>query len=121
MIGRHPPGEYDLWLERRGPRLFPPHAFSGARLWWLALEHRVLLAEGLGGVINLGVATFVEYASVTRLSGEARRAGDVGIALRLAPPRVAAGDVTEVALGRRIGPGHAGAGWVLALRKAISY
>lgn len=121
MLGMHPPGAFDLWLEQRGPRLFPPHAFRGSRLWWLAVEHRVLVAEAVAGLINVGVATFLEYASATGLGGGMKRAGNAGVALRLAPLRLAAGDVTEIALGRRLGPGQTSAGWVLALRKGISF
>jgi hypothetical protein len=121
MLGARPPGEIDLWLERRGPRLFPPHAFAGSRLWWFALEYRVLVAGALGRMIGIGLATFVEYAAAANLAGQTKRAGDAGLALRLAPLRLAAGDVTELALGRRIGPGQSGAGWVLALRKGFTF
>jgi hypothetical protein len=114
MLGRRPPGFYDLWLEQRGPRLFPPHAFMAPRLWWIAVEHRVLVVESLAGQLGLGVAPFADYADAGGVAG-----GDAGLALRVAPLRMAASDVTEIAVGYRFGaePGR----WAVGLRKAVVF
>lgn len=128
MFGARPPGVIDLWLERRGPRLFPPHAFLAPRTWWVAVEHRLLVSESVAGLVGAGVAPFFDYAQAwwpPRLSWPGVPAysagGNAGVALRLAPLRMATGDVTEVAVGRRFGSGFAPNGWVVGIRKALVF
>lgn len=118
MFGERPPGGYDLWLEQRGPRLFPPHALTGPRVWWAGFEHRALVAASAAGLVGVGVATFVEYAQTKGYSGTITAGGNAGLALRVAPLRTASADVTELAVGRRFGQGAEG-GWVLGFRKAV--
>jgi len=119
MLGLRPPGAYDLWLEQRGPRLFAPHAFIGQRIWWTLVEDRVLVRESLAGLLGVGVAPFVEYASARDPAGREKAGGSAGLALRLVPLRFAASDVTELALGYRFGSATPQSGWGLGVRKAF--
>jgi hypothetical protein len=119
MLGVHPPGAYDLWLEQRGPRLFAPHAFVGPRFSWVLAEDRVLVRESVAGLIGVGVAPFVEYASVRWFTGAETAGGNAGLALRLVPLRFAASDVTELALGVRFGRATKQPGWAVGVRKGF--
>lgn len=119
MLGKYPPGVFDLWLEGRGPRLFPPHGFVGTRVWWLVLEHRIPVGRAVGGMLGLGVAPFVEYCRVDGTRGRAAGA-NAGLALRIAPLRMASGDITELALGYRLAPGERPRATV-GVRRAITF
>lgn len=119
MIGRYPPGQYDIWLEGRGPRLFAPHSFMGEQMWWAIVEDRVMVREALAGMLGVGVAPFVELASSYRRWGPDARGGNAGLAVRLVPLRFASNDVTEVAVGYRFGRSAPRPGWALGLRKGI--
>jgi hypothetical protein len=119
FLGVRPWGLYDLWLEQRGPRLFPPHTFAGNRIRWAVVEDRYVVRESVAGLVGVGIAPFVELAHTRALSGEERSGGDAGLALRLVPLRFAASDVTEFALGYRFGPAARGTGWALGVKKGF--
>jgi hypothetical protein len=123
MVGRLPPGIYDLWLEHRGPRLFAPHAFMGARMWWAVAEERTLVAaSAVRGQVAVGIAPFFEYARAWQLYGSSAVAsgGNVGVALRLVPLKFGTTDVPEVAVGYRFGNARSGARWALGVRSGIA-
>jgi hypothetical protein len=117
MLGARPPGVFDLWLEQRGPRLFPPHAFVGERTWWVALENRALVHRALAGHVAVAIAGFVEVARGEGRTG-ADGGGNAGAALRLVPLRFATRDVVEVAVGYRFGEAVRRPGWALGIRRA---
>ncbi len=56
-----PGGEFDLWRDQNGPRVFGAHAFTGTRMVWVAVENRVLVADDLWGLLGVGVAPFFDY------------------------------------------------------------
>ncbi|HXG95589.1 MAG TPA: hypothetical protein VNJ06_00600 [Gemmatimonadales bacterium] len=129
----HPkPGrEFDPWNLQRGPRLFGAHAFTGTRTTWFVFEDRVLVADGILGLMAVGVAPFLDYggawyADEPARQGEparepARQFGDAGLALRLGPTRAVRGDVAEMAFGYRFGQGMPGKRWAFTVRKGFSF
>lgn len=116
-----PGGEFDLWRDDAGPRLFPAHGLAGTRMWWATLEDRILVWPEVGGVVGIGLKPFVDFAGA-RYADEPRRwGGDVGISLRLGPTRSIGGDVVELAMGYRFGDGFGGKRWALTLRTEAPY
>ena len=116
-----PGGEYDLWIERRGPRLFGAHDFTGTRRVWLALEDRVLVADDVWGLMGVGISAFADWGGAWYADEPARLGGNVGIALRLGATRASRGQPAEFALGWRWGDGGGGDGWGFAVRQGIEF
>src|SRR6266536_1381040 len=119
----HPkPGrEFDPWNSQRGPRLFGAHAFTGTRTTWFVFEDRVLVADGILGLMAVGVAPFLDYGGAWYEDEPARQFGDAGLALRLGPTRAVRGDVAEMAFGYRFGRGMPGKRWAFTVRKGFSF
>jgi len=117
-----PGGEFDLWRDQNGPRVFGAHAFTGTRMVWLAVENRVLVADDVWGLLGVGVSPFFDYGGAWYADEPARLGGDWGLALRLGPTRAVHGSVTEFAVGYRFGdgvvPGHR---WALTIREGIGF
>ena len=89
-----PGGEFDLGLGL-GPRGFRVHAFTGDRAINTSAEYRYMAALDFLKVIDLGIATFVDWGGAW-YQGSTRRTGwDTGIGLRLGPSRS-----TDIALSR---------------------
>lgn len=111
----------DPWVTQNGPRGFGAHAFSGTRLFYAMLEHRVLVTDELWGVLGLGAAPYIEYGGAWYAEREpARLGGDAGLALRLGSPRSTRGDVAELDLSWRWGEGFpSGKPWALTFRKSF--
>ena len=119
----HPkPGrEFDPWNSQRGPRLFGIHDFTGTRTTWFVLEDRILVADGILGLMAMGVAPFLDYGGAWFDNEPARQGGDAGLSLRLGPTRAVRGDVVEMAFGYRFGQGILGKRWTFTLRKGFSF
>jgi hypothetical protein len=122
-IVTHPkPGaEFDPWLVQRGPRLFGIHDFSGTRMTWLVFEDRILVADGILGLMAFGLAPFMDYGGAWYGNEPARQGGDAGVSLRFGPTRAVRGEAAEVAFGYRFGDGVLGKRWALTLRKGFSF
>lgn len=116
-----PGGEFDPWLDQRGPRLFGAHAFTGTRTTWLALEDRMVLSHESWDLVGIGLAPFLDWGGAWYADEPARLGGDAGLALRLGPTRSVRGEPTEFAFGWRFGGGLAGGRWALAVRKGIRF
>ena len=117
-----PGSEFDLWLDKRGPRVFGVHEFTGTRMAWLALEDRILVTDELWGLVGVGLAPFLDWGGAWYADEGSRLGGDVGIALRLGPTRAVRGDVGEIALGYRFGAGfRPGSRWAVAVRKGVAF
>lgn len=110
--------EFDLWLERSGPRFFRAHYFTGTRMWWVMLENRILVSEEFGGLVGVGLAPFVEWGGAWYADESPRLGGSAGLALRLGPTRAVGGDATEISVGVRFGPGIEGK-WALTFRRGF--
>ena len=117
-----PGGEFDLWRDGNGPRLFGAHVFTGSRMVWLALDDRITLASEVWGLFGLGIAPFYDWGGAWYSIEPARTASDVGIALRLGPTRSIGGDVVELAVGYRSGASVIpGKHWAATLGTGIFY
>ncbi len=117
-----PGGEFDLWNDQTGPRLFGAHEFTGTHMSWLAVENRVLVADEVWGLVGIGLAPFADWGGAWYADERARQGGDVGVALRLGPTRSVRGDVAEIAIGARFGPANfSGSRWAIAIRKGVEF
>jgi hypothetical protein len=121
MARAKPGAEFDLWRDQNGPRVFGAHQFTGTRMIWLAVEHRVLVKDDLWGLLGVGLAPFLDYGGAWFADERARLGGDAGVSLRLGPTRAVHGDVSEVAVGYRFGEGFTGGRWAMTLRKGITF
>jgi len=84
-------------------------------------EDRILITPEFAYLVGVGVAPFVEWGGAWYGDERPRDAGDVGLALRLGATRSTRGEVTEIALARRIGPGSLGRGWAIVVRQAVDF
>jgi hypothetical protein len=118
-----PGSEFDPWNSQRGPRLFGAHDFTGTRTTWFAFEDRVLVADGILGLMAIGVAPFLDYGGAWYADEPARQGGDAGLSLRLGPTRAVRGDVAELAFGYRFWQGMQmqGKRWAFTVRKGFSF
>ncbi|MGH7698958.1 MAG: hypothetical protein ACREMJ_00330, partial [Gemmatimonadales bacterium] len=116
-----PGGEFDLWLEDRGPRLFGAHAFTGTRMLWGTVENRVLVDHDVWGLLGVGLAPFVDYGGAWYADQRPRAGGNVGLSLRVGPTRSVRAEVGELAVGWRFGDGWEGGRWALAVRKGFVF
>ncbi|MGH7645172.1 MAG: hypothetical protein ACREMR_06260 [Gemmatimonadales bacterium] len=116
-----PNGEFDLWLEGRGPRGFPAHAFTGTRMAWGTIENRILVIDELWGLMGLGLAPFVDWGGAWYDDEPSRFGVTTGLSLRLGSTRSTRGGAGEFALGYRLGEGFSGSGWALAIRRGFVF
>ncbi len=116
-----PGTEYDLWVSRAGPRLFGAHAFTGTRVTWVAVEHRIILAHELFGLVGLGAAPFVEWGTAHYDDDPARARGDAGLALRIGSTRTVRGDIVEIAGGWQWAEGVEAGRWAVSVGMARRY
>jgi hypothetical protein len=122
MLRNPKPGdEFDLWRDSKGPRLFGAHAFTGNRMWWLALEDRVLLKDEVWGLFGVGLGPYLDYGGAWDANEPARVGGDAGLALRLGPTRLTITDVGQFAFGYRFGQGFTGRHWAFTATGNIIY
>lgn len=77
-----PGGEFDLGFNVP-PRGFPPHAFVGTRSLSGTLEHRWYAWDRLLGVLNVGLATFLDYGGAWYGGQPSRYGGNVGVGVRV--------------------------------------
>ncbi len=116
-----PDAIFDLWNDRKGPRVFGIHEFTGTRMAFLTIEDRVLVADEVWGLMGIGVAPFLDYGGAWYPGDPMRLRGDLGLSLRIGPTRAVRGDVAEFAIGYRFGEGLSGNRWGLAIRKGVNY
>jgi len=116
-----PGAEFDLWVQRKGPRVFGIHQLTGSRMVWLALEDRILVRDELWSLVGVGIAPFFDYGGAWYADEPARLGGDVGLAWRMGPTRSVHGDVAEFALGYRFGDGWTGSRWAIAVRSGLVF
>jgi hypothetical protein len=116
-----PGGEFDLWEESAGPRLFPAHAQTGWRMVWATLENRILVATDVMGLLGVGIAPFVDVGAAWYPDQARTWGGNVGLALRLGPTRAARADANEISFGYRFGGARRGGRWALAIRKGYPF
>lgn len=116
-----PGGEYDLWVSRRGPRLFGAHVFTGTRRVWLLLEDRVLVHDDWLGLMGVGLAPFVEWGGAWYPDEAKRSGGNAGLSLRIGATRSSRGSTFELAGGWRFGTGWIDRRWAMTIRSAFRF
>ncbi|HYK10157.1 MAG TPA: hypothetical protein VEV39_05130 [Gemmatimonadales bacterium] len=122
VTGTAPGGEFDLWRDGNGPRLFGAHVFTGSRMVWLALDDRITIASEVWSLFGLGIAPFYDWGGAWYGIQPSRTASDAGVALRVGPTRSIGGDVIEFAVGYRSGAGvEPGKHWAATLGTGIFY
>jgi hypothetical protein len=116
-----PPGfEFDLG-HGKGPRLFGPHAFTGSRAVWGALEHRAFLIDEILGILGIGVAAFVDYGGAWYTDQQSRLGGNVGVGLRIGATRATGPNVGRLDFGYRFGEGTEGKRWAFSFGRGFSF
>ena len=116
-----PGGEYDLWLERTGPRLFGAHAFTGTRAYSVTLEDRIALTDEFLGLLALGIAPFVDQGGAWYTDDARRTGGNAGLAIRIGPTRATSGEVFELAGGWRWSSDRTVEGWAVSFGTAYRF
>lgn len=128
-----PGGEFDLYEERAGPRLFRAHALTGTRMVWGAVENRILVADNALGLLGIGLAPFFEVGATWFINDDPlawyadvqdekpRWGGNVGLALRLGPTRAARAFANEFSFGYRFGDALREGHWALTVRKGFIF
>lgn len=115
-----PGGEFDLGFGI-GPRGFRLHAFTGDRAVFGTAEYRFMVGRDWFKVLDLGVATFVDWGGAW-YDGSRRRTGwDGGIGLRLGPSRSTDLDLTRVDLVRRGRTDVEPAGWLVVIGRGLTF
>ncbi|KPJ92323.1 MAG: hypothetical protein AMS18_07665 [Gemmatimonas sp. SG8_17] len=116
-----PPGtEFDLG-HGAGPRLFGPHAFTGTRAVWGALEHRSFLIDEILGLLGIGLAAFVDYGGAWYPDQPSRLGGNVGAGLRIGATRATGPNVGRIDFGYRFGDGTEGKRWALSFGQGFTF
>ena len=116
-----PPGfEYDFG-HGMGPRSFGPHAFTGDRSLWLALEQRAFLFDQVFGVLGVGFAAFVDYGGAWYVDQPRRLGGDVGFGLRLGSTRSSGRNIGRLDLGYRFGEGWGEKRWAFSFGSGFAF
>lgn len=115
-----PGGEFDLGLGR-GPRGFRIHAFTGDRAINSSAEYRYMAALDLLKVMDVGVATFVDWGGAW-YQGSARRTGwDTGVGLRVGPSRATGLDLTRIDLVYRGRSDRDPPGWLIVIGRGLVF
>jgi hypothetical protein len=118
---RIPPG-YDFDLGHgSGPRSFKPHAFTGNRVLWGTIEHRIYLIDELAGFLGVGLAAFFDYGGAWFADDRVRKGGNIGIGLRLGATRASSTSVGRFDLGYRVGDGVTTGRWVFSFGRSVPY
>ncbi len=66
-----------------GPRMFPPHSYTGTHTVWGTYEHRWFTETVLFNLLAVGYAAFFDFGGAWYPGQEARWGGNVGGGLRL--------------------------------------
>lgn len=104
-----------------GPRAFAPHAFTGERMIWSILEHRIFVVDEFLGLFGLGIAGFFDYGGAWFKDQSSRFGGDVGIGLRTGTTRSTGNNVGRFDVAYRFGEGFVGNRWVFSFGRAFSF
>lgn len=119
--GVAPGGEYDLWQQRTGPRLFGAHSFTGTRAYAATIEDRIALADQVLGLLSVGLAPFLDIGGAWYAGDAQRSGGNAGLALRIGPTRAATGEVFELAGGWRWSSDRSTEGWAISFGTAYRF
>ncbi len=116
-----PGSEFDLGHSGSGPRAFGPHAYSGTRMLWGTIEHRVFLIDEVLSVFGVGFAAFLDYGGAWYGDEPARKGGNVGFGLRLGPTRATGTNLGRFDVAYKFGDGVTGGRWVFSFGRSFTY
>ena len=115
-----PGAEFDLGLGL-GPRGFQNHAFTGDRAVNTSAEYRYMAALDFLKVMDLGLATFVDWGGAW-YDGSKRRTGwDTGIGLRIGPSRSTDIDLTRIDVVYRGKTDRDPSGWLIVIGRGLVF
>jgi hypothetical protein len=115
-----PGGEFDLGLGL-GPRGFRIHAFTGDRAINTSAEYRYMAALDMLKIMDVGVATFVDWGGAWYLGSERRTGWNTGVGLRLGPSRSTQIDLTRIDLVYRGKSDRDPAGWLIVIGRGLVF
>jgi hypothetical protein len=116
------PGGFEFDLGHgAGPRAFGPHAFTGNRMLWGTVEHRVFIIDELGGFMGVGLAAFADYGGAWFADEPVRKGGNIGIGLRLGATRATSSSVGRFDFSYRVGQGFTGKRWVFSFGRSAPF
>lgn len=104
-----------------GPRAFESNAFTGERMFWIALEQRAFLVDEVLGLLGLGVTAFVDYGGAWFADQAPRLGGDVGFGLRFGATRSAGPNIGRLDLSYRFGEGFEGSRWIVSFGRGFAF
>jgi len=115
-----PGGEFDLGLGL-GPRGFRNHAFTGDRGVNTSAEYRYMAALDFLKILDLGIATFVDWGGAWYAGSKRRTGWDTGIGLRMGPSRSTQIELTRVDLVYRGKTDTDPSGWVIVIGRGLTF
>ena len=115
-----PGGEFDLGLGQ-GPRGFRNHAFTGDRGINTSAEYRYMAALDFLKVMDVGLATFVDWGGAWYQGSQRRTGWDTGIGLRLGPSRSTDIDMSRIDLVYRGKNDRDPAGWLIVIGRGLTF
>ena len=115
-----PGGEFDLGLGL-GPRGFQNHAFTGDRGLNTSAEYRYMAALDFLKVMDLGVATFVDWGGAWYKGSKQRTGWDTGIGLRVGPSRSTDIDLTRIDLVYRGRTDREPSSWLIVIGRGLVF
>ena len=104
-----------------GPRAFEPNAFTGTRMFWASLEHRIFVLDEVLGLLGLGLAAYVDYGGAWFADQPSRVGGNVGGGIRFGSTRSAGPNIGRLDLAYRFGDGTAGKRWVVSFGRGFPF
>jgi hypothetical protein len=115
-----PGGEFDLGLGL-GPRGFQNHAFTGDRGLNTSAEYRYMAALDFLKVMDLGIATFVDWGGAWYHGSKRRTGWDTGIGIRVGPSRATDIDLSRIDLVYRGKTDRDPGGWVIVIGRGLVF
>ncbi len=104
-----------------GPRAFEPNAFTGTRMFWASLEHRIFLLDEILGLLGLGLAAYVDYGGAWFAGESSRIGGNIGGGIRFGSTRSAGPNIGRLDLAYRFGDGTDGRRWVVSFGRGFPF
>ena len=114
-------GENSTWAWDSGPRGFRNHAFTGDRAVNTTAEYRYMAALDFLKMLDLGIATFVDWGGAWYRGSERRTGWDTGIGLRIGPSRATGIDLSRIDLVYRGRTDRDDPGWLVVIGRGLVF
>ena len=109
------------WDSDSGPRGFRNHAFTGDRGINTSAEYRYMAALDFLKVMDLGIATFVDWGGAWYNGSATTNRMGHGIGLRLGPSRATDIDLSRIDLVYRGKNDRDPAGWLIVIGRGLTF